>query len=216
MSPTNYSPKEEALHNLKLEMKKDESLPLKESNLVFGEGSPEAEVVFIGEAPGYHENLKKRPFIGRAGKLLTVFVEGIGWRREDVYITNIVKRRPPENRDPSPEEIAAYVPYLIKQVETINPKIIAPLGRFSMNFFLPMGKISRDQGKVFWWEDKLVVPLYHPAAALRSTTVKEELKKSFVRLPMILKKYEKFLEEKSAKKETPEETEHKPQQTKLF
>ncbi len=127
-----------------------------------------------------------------------------------------MKRRPPENRDPSPEEIAAYVPYLIKQVETINPKIIAPLGRFSMNFFLPMGKISRDQGKVFWWEDKLVVPLYHPAAALRSTTVKEELKKSFVRLPMILKKYEKFLEEKSAKKETPEETEHKPQQTKLF
>ena len=85
-----------------------------------------------------------------------------------------------------------------------------------MNFFLPLAKISRDQGKIFWWKDKLVVPLYHPAAALRSTTVKEELKKSFVRLPVILKKYEKFLKEKSTKEEVPETTEHKPQQTKLF
>ncbi len=216
MPQANYSPKEEALHNLKTEMEGDQSLPLQESNLVFGDGNPGAEVMFIGEAPGYYENLERRPFVGRAGKLLTVFIDGIGWKREDVYITNIVKRRPPENRDPSPEEIAAYAPYLMKQVEVINPKIIAPLGRFSMNFFLPLAKISRDQGKVFWWKDKLIVPLYHPAAALRSTTVKEELKKSFVRLPAILKKYEKFLEEKSTKKETPEETERKPQQTKLF
>src|SRR3989338_6822039 len=216
MSPDNYSPKAEALHQLHEEMEKDKNLPLREANLVFGEGSPDSEILFIGEAPGFYEDVQKRPFVGRSGQLLNVMIEGLGWKREDVYITNIVKRRPPDNRDPLPEEIGAYSPYLMKQVEIINPKIIATLGRFSMNFFLPTAKISRDQGKVFWWKDKLVVPLYHPAAALRSTTVKEELKKSFVRLPAILKKYEKFLEEKSAKEEAPEETEHKRQQTKLF
>ncbi|PIP46280.1 MAG: hypothetical protein COX15_01025, partial [Candidatus Colwellbacteria bacterium CG23_combo_of_CG06-09_8_20_14_all_42_19] len=125
MPLTNYSPKEEALHNLRQEIEENKSLPLQESNLVFGEGSPDAEIVFIGEAPGYYENLEGRPFVGRAGRLLTELMNGLGWKREDVYITNIVKRRPPENRDPFPEEIAAYSPYLMKQVEIINPKIIA-------------------------------------------------------------------------------------------
>lgn len=216
MPLTNYSSKEEALHNLKMEMEKDESLPLREVNLVFGEGSPEAEIMFIGEAPGYYENLEKRPFVGRAGQLLTDLLSGLGWKRESVYITNIVKRRPPENRDPLPDEIAAYSPHLLKQVEIINPKIIAPLGRFSMNFFLPLAKISRDQGKIFWWKDNLIIPLYHPAAALRSTSVKEELKKSFTKLPIILKKYEEFLKERPAKNEVPAATEHKQQQAKLF
>lgn len=215
MPYNDYSSKEEALHNLKMEMGCDESLPLMEANLVFGEGSPDAKVMFIGEAPGYYENLEGRPFVGRAGKLLTAFIEGIGWKRDSVYITNIVKRRPPANRDPEPDEIAAYAPYLLKQVEIINPKIIAPLGRFSMNFFLPLAKISRDQGKIFWWKDNLIIPLYHPAAALRSTTVKEELKKSFAKLPIVLKKYDQFLKEK-ANKGAEEGVSHEPQQTKLF
>jgi len=216
MPLTNYSPKEEALHNLRQEIEENKSLPLQESNLVFGEGSPDAEIVFIGEAPGYYENLEGRPFVGRAGRLLTELMNGLGWKREDVYITNIVKRRPPENRDPFPEEIAAYSPYLMKQVEIINPKIIATLGRFSMNFFLPMALISRDQGKILWWKDKLIVPLYHPAAALRSTKVKEELKKSFAKLPAVLKKYDQFLKERPVEVAAEENIKHEPQQTKLF
>jgi DNA polymerase len=199
MPQANYSPKNEALHNLKKEMDSDESLQLKESNLVFGEGNPDTAVLFIGEAPGFHENAKGRPFVGLAGKLLDAMIIGLGWKREDIYITNIVKRRPPENRDPSPEEIASYSPYLMKQIEIIDPKIIATLGRFSMNFFFPEAKISRDQGKIFWWQDRLIVPLYHPAAALRRTEVKEELKRSFAKLPRIKAKYEEFKKDKELK-----------------
>ena len=198
MSPDNYSSKTEALHQLQQEMEEDKNLPLLEANLVFGEGSPDSETLFIGEAPGFSEDVQKRPFVGRSGQLLNVMIESLGWKREDVYITNIVKRRPPDNRDPLPEEIGAYSPYLMKQVEIINPKIIATLGRFSMNFFMPTGKISRDQGKIFWLGERLIMPLYHPAAALRSTTVKDELKRSFAKLPVIKKKYEEFLKEKKS------------------
>src|SRR3972149_809629 len=142
--------KTEALVALEKEMEADDALPLRNiSYLVFGEGNPDAEVLFIGEAPGFHEDRLRRPFVGTAGKLLDKLIGEIGWKRSDVYISNIVKRRPPENRDPMPEEIEAYKPYLAEQIEIINPKIIAPLGRFSMNYFLPFAKISRDQGKVF-------------------------------------------------------------------
>ncbi len=191
MSHDNYSSKTEALHQLHKEMEEDASLPLRKANLVFGEGNSNSEILFIGEAPGFYEDVQKRPFVGRSGQLLNIMIESLGWKREDIYITNIVKRRPPENRDPLPEEIASYSTYLMRQVEIINPKIIATLGRFSMNFFIPTGKISRDQGKIFWLGERLIVPLYHPAAALRSTTVKNDLKKSFAKLPIILKKYEK-------------------------
>src|SRR3989344_8589833 len=142
--------KHDDLKNLEIEMASRDDLPLTDSaNLVFGEGDPDCEVLFIGEAPGFHENQQKRPFVGRAGQLLDKMIAGIGWRREDVYITNIVKRRPPENRDPLPEEIEDYRPYLGRQIEIIAPKIIVPLGRFSMNYFLPLAKITRDQGKLF-------------------------------------------------------------------
>ena len=103
-----------------------------------------------------------------------------------MYITNIVKRRPPENRDPLPEEIEAYKPYLAKQIEIINPKVIAPLGRFAMNYFLPEAKISRDQGKLFRVGEQFIYPLYHTAAALRSTQVLNKLRESFKRLPDIV------------------------------
>jgi uracil-DNA glycosylase family 4 len=181
----------EELGKLKEEIISDKSLPLRESNLVFGEGNHNCGVMFIGEAPGLNEDKLGRPFVGRAGKLLDVLIKSIGWKREDVYITNIVKRRPPENRDPLPEEIEAYKPYLARQIEIINPKVLATLGRFSMNYFLPSAKIMRDQGKLFRLQfGKFLVPIIHPAAALRSTKVMEALEASFKKLPSILVKIE--------------------------
>lgn len=178
------------LKKLESEIAADAALPLRESNLVFGEGNPDCKVLFIGEAPGQNEDREKRPFVGRAGQLLRQMIRDLGWKESDVYITNIVKRRPPENRDPLPEEIEAYKPYLSRQIEIIDPKIIVPLGRFSMNYFLPEAKISRDQGKVFNIGGHLIVPMFHPAAALRSTQVLDELRASFQKLPAIIQKAE--------------------------
>lgn len=180
-------------------MAADKNLPLDHANLVFGEGSINPRVMFIGEAPGETEDKLKRPFVGRAGKLLDKLIEELGWKREEVYITNIVKRRPPENRDPLPEEIAAYKPYLTEQIEIINPPLIATLGRFSMNYFLPEAKISRDQGKIFKIGGRFIYPLFHPAAALRSPeTMGEALRQSFLKLPVVLKKIEQAKKESRA------------------
>ncbi len=179
--------KKELLEKLQQKMSDDRNLPLRGSTLVFGEGNVDADVLFVGEAPGFHEDRLGRPFVGRAGKLLDELIKEIGWKREDVYITNIVKRRPPENRDPQPEEIIAYAPYLTRQIEILNPCVVAPLGRFSMNYFLPEAKISRDQGKVFTKDALVIVPLFHPAAALRSTEVLKQLRESFKKLPDIVR-----------------------------
>ena len=207
-----------ALEELKNKVLKDTSLPLRESNLVFGEGNPDAEVMFIGEAPGFYEDREGRPFVGLAGKLLNKLIEEVGWQREKVYITNIVKRRPPANRDPLPEEIKAYDPYLKTQIEILNPKIIATLGRFSMNYFLPYAKISKDQGEIFWWQNKIVYPLYHPAAALRSTAVLEDLKKSFRKLPELIKESGNLLAAREAMStgDLPNREAPKSNQSKLF
>ncbi len=185
--------KTEQLKNLEDEINNDKTLPLQESNLVFGEGSPDCDVMFVGEAPGAREDELQRPFVGRSGRLLDKLIESVGWKREGVYITNIVKRRPPANRDPLPEEIEAYKPYLARQIEIINPKIIATLGRFSMNYFIPIAKITRDQGKVFRLGGRLLVPLLHPAAALRGTGMMNALAETFKKLPLILKKYESLI-----------------------
>ena len=185
--------KETLLKKLEEDMRGDKSLSLQESNLVFGEGDADSPVLFIGEAPGLTENTQKRPFVGRGGQLLNSMIQSISWKREDVYITNIVKRRPPDNRDPLPEEIAVYRPYLKKQIEIINPKVIVTLGRFSMNYFLPNAKISKDQSKVFRIGNRLIVPIYHPAAALRSTQVMNEFKASFQKLPKIVEKADEML-----------------------
>ena len=126
----------------------------------------------------------------------------VGWRREGVYITNVVKRRPPENRDPSPEEIEAYKPYLARQIKIINPKIIVPLGRFSMNYFLPNAKISRDQGKLFKLGKLFVYPLFHPAAALRGTGTLNALTESFKKLPEALRKLDSIVEPVPEEEET--------------
>ncbi len=187
------SNKEKLLDNLKNKIINDKKLPLQESNLVFGEGSPEAEIFFIGEAPGLKEDQLVRPFVGRSGQLLTKTIESLGLKREDVYISNIVKRRPPENRDPLPSEIEAYKPYLKEQIEIINPKIIVTLGRFSMNYFIPTAKISRDQGKIFKVDNYLIIPMFHPAAALRGTTTLNQFQKSFKKLPTVLKKFDELM-----------------------
>ena len=176
------------LKKLELEMAGNKSLPLAESNLVFGEGNPNCEVLFIGEAPGFNEDREKRPFVGRAGQLLRKCIRDLGWKETDVYITNIVKRRPPENRDPNDEEIASYKPYLAQQIDIINPKIIVSLGRFSMNYFLPVAKITRDQGKLFKVEKYFILPMLHPAAALRGTGAMEMFEETFNKLPSALNK----------------------------
>ncbi|MFZ1019478.1 MAG: uracil-DNA glycosylase [Minisyncoccia bacterium] len=178
----------EELKNLELEMVQDKGLPLRESNLVFGEGDPDCEVLFIGEAPGFNEDKEKRPFVGRAGQLLRKNIRGLGWQEQDVYITNIVKRRPPENRNPNDEEIASYKPYLARQIEIINPKIIVPLGRFSMNYFLPLAKITRDKGKLFQTGGHFILPMLHPVAALRGNEMMKIFEETFKRLPAALAK----------------------------
>ncbi|MEK9186438.1 MAG: uracil-DNA glycosylase [Patescibacteria group bacterium] len=186
--------KEEALKSLEEEIRQDTSLPL-ETNLVFGEGSSNCVVMFIGEAPGEQEDIQKRPFVGRGGQLLNKMLEAIGWKRESVYITNIVKRRPPNNRDPLPEEITAYKPYLSRQIAIIKPKIIATLGRFAMNYFAPDAKISRDHGKIFRVNGKfLLIPMYHPAAALRSADiVMSQFQRDFKKMKAVAAKADELL-----------------------
>lgn len=176
------------LKKLEAEIAADGSLPLRGSNLVFGEGSPDCDVMFVGEAPGVNEDRVRRPFVGRGGQLLDDTIRSIGWKREDVYITNIVKRRPPDNRDPLPEEIAAYQPYLARQIAIIRPMVIVTLGRFAMHYFLPDAKIMRDHGRLFTVGNYRVFPVLHPAAALRSPRkmmflFEEDLKK----LPDVVK-----------------------------
>lgn len=183
------------LQKLKEEIIVDKNLPLT-TNLVFGEGSPDCDVFFIGEAPGMVEDQQIRPFVGRSGQLLRKCIRELGWKEEKVYITNIVKRRPPENRDPLPEEIAAYTPYLTRQIEIISPKIIATLGRFSMNYFLPNGKITRDQGKLFKSGNWFIAPMFHPSAALRATAMMREFQKNFKNLPKMLEKVKEMKTEK--------------------
>ncbi len=179
------------------------TLPLREgaTQLVFGEGNPDAEIYFLGEAPGFYEDQQGRPFVGQAGKLLNQLIESIGLKREDVYISNVVRFRPPENRDPSDEEIAAFAPYVDEEIEIIGPKIIVTLGRFSMAKFLPGYKISQVHGqikRIDWRGNEVVVlPMYHPAAALRAIAVMDSLKADF----QVIKKTLDNIKEESRKPE---------------
>ena len=177
--------KRELLNDLKKRMEDDNTPPLRTgaTQLVFGEGNPDAQVYFLGEAPGYYEDREGRPFVGQAGKLLDQLIESIGFSRSEVYISNVVRFRPPANRDPEPDEIAAFSAYVDEEIEIINPRIIVTLGRFSMAKFLPDTKISAVHGKVYkvGWNNKkqVVVPMYHPAAALRSTAILVAIKGDF-------------------------------------
>jgi uracil-DNA glycosylase family 4 len=193
--------KKELLDELKKKMEMDESLPLKKgtTNLVFGVGNSDAEILYIGEGPGYWEDLKAEPFVGNAGKLLDSLLQSIKLPREEVYITNVVHHRPLGNRDPLPEEIAAYGVYLDQIIEIIGPRVIVTLGRFSMGKFLSTVRISGVHGKKFnvKWKEKniVVVPMYHPAAALRNGEVMRQIKEDFLELPEILKEVKNIKEE---------------------
>ncbi len=174
-------------------------------NAVPGEGSSKAEIMFIGEGPGKNEDEQGRPFVGAAGKLLDKLIALIGLTREDIYIANVVKCRPPGNRDPLPEEVDSCRKWLDKQVEIINPKIIVLLGRHSMDRFLPNQKISLDHGKPKRLKGQVYFPIYHPAAALYRNGLLEDLEKDFKKIPRILK----MIEESKIK------TEKKVKQVKL-
>jgi len=154
------------------------------TQLVLGDGNADADIVFIGEAPGKQEDIQGLPFVGASGRFLNEMLEAAGLERSDVYITNIVKYRPPNNRDPLPEEKREFWPYLMRQLEIINPKVVITLGRHSGTAFIPELVISRDHGrarKVNYHEyEFLVIPLYHPAAALYNGGMRQVLIDDFV------------------------------------
>jgi len=171
---------------------------------VFGNGNEKATIVFIGEAPGKEEDKEGRPFIGRSGKFLNEMLKMIGMKREDVYITNTVKYRPPDNRDPLPEEKSACLPWLVEELKMIRPTLVITLGRHAAGTFFPEGKISEIHGKLLKKKVNFVVdekkismpteyyfPLYHPAAALYNGAMRETLIKDFKKIPKILKTIEK-------------------------
>ncbi len=154
-----------------------------------GEGPVQVEMMFIGEAPGFHENEQGRPFVGAAGKFLEELLARIGLRRDQVFITNVVKCRPPGNRDPRPEEVETCTNlYLDRQVQALNPKVIVTLGRYSMAKYLPNGKISDLHGQAVWVKGRLIIPMYHPAAALHQTSLKPIVERDFARLPELIAK----------------------------
>lgn len=170
-----------------------ETLPLatRPSDIVPGEGNPEAEIMFIGEAPGFNEAQQRRPFVGRSGQLFRQTLTDVGIPVPTVYISNIVKVRPPDNRDPLPNEILAFKPYLDQEIEIIRPELVVTLGRYSMAKFLPEARISGVHGRLhrLKWHDRImyILPMYHPAAALRSTNMKDSFTKDFQKLPSVLK-----------------------------
>jgi DNA polymerase len=156
------------------------------THLVFGEGNPDAAIVFIGEAPGKQEDLSGRPFIGAAGKFLSELLEGIGLKREDVYITSILKYRPPNNRDPRPAEKEAFMPSLLAQLKVINPKLIVTLGKHGTHCFLPELRISEAHGQPQQWGGRTLLPLYHPAAALYNRGLRQTLIDDFAIIPKLI------------------------------
>lgn len=195
--------KHDLMRKVRDEVFDGKDLPLYEERVkngvypVIGEGSHDAQLMFIGEAPGRNEAATGRPFCGTAGKILDQLLESVGLAREEVYITNIVKDRPPQNRDPFPEEIAAYAPFLMRQIEIIKPAIIATLGRYSMNYILEtfnlweeLAPISKLHGRVFTaaasYGKIIIVPLYHPAAAIYNRSLLDTLKKDFTVFKNIL------------------------------
>lgn len=157
-----------------------------------GEGAADTEVVFVGEGPGFNEDREGRPFVGRAGGLLVRLLGHIGWRREDVFITNVVKCRPPDNRDPQPDEIAACASYLRRQLEVLDPAVVVTLGRHSMATFMPGARIGQVHGTTAPADpatgarDALVFAMYHPAAALRTPAIEQDSFEDIAKVPAVL------------------------------
>lgn len=170
-----------------------------------GEGPINAEIMFIGEAPGRNEDQQGRPFVGQAGKLLEELLGEIGLTREDVWIGNVVKCRPPENRDPRPEEIAACAGYLERQIALLQPKVIATLGRFSMEKFFPGAKITRVHGQARRDGRRVLIPLYHPAYVLRNMNAKPDAVRDMRKIPRLLERLDQVLAEEAATGSPPSE-----------
>ena len=156
------------------------------TNPVPGYGDPAAEILFIGEAPGFNEDKQGLPFVGRSGKYLDYLLELIDLKREQVFITNVVKHRPPENRDPQSDEIIACKDFLLRQFAIIDPLVVATLGRFSMQQYFPDGRISRIHGQPKYADGRAYYPLYHPAAALRNPTLRHDMEADIRRIPEVL------------------------------
>lgn len=156
------------------------------TNAVPGEGNPNAEIVLIGEGPGFYEDQQARPFVGAAGKFLDELLASIGLARKDVYICNVIKCRPPNNRDPQQAEISACTPWLEQQLEVLQPKVIVTLGRFSMSRYFPGQSIGRIHGQPRKIDGVLVMPMYHPAAALHQASLRSTILQDFQKLPALL------------------------------
>jgi uracil-DNA glycosylase family 4 len=157
------------------------------THMVPGEGSATAEVMLVGEAPGASEDAQGRPFVGRAGKLLDELLAAASLERADVYITNVLKARPPGNRDPRADEVAHSMPWLEEQLALIQPRLVVPLGRHALAHFAPEAKISQVHGQILYERDRALYPMYHPAAALRSRGLRETLFEDARRLPAALR-----------------------------
>lgn len=171
--------------------------PLHEGRLraVPGEGSPTADIMLIGEGPGFHEDKQARPFVGASGKFLEQLLNDIGYKREGVFIANVVKCRPPNNRDPQPDELKVCKDYLDRQIELIDPKVIVTLGRFSMYRYFPGASISKIHGQPKRVDNRLIVPMFHPAAALHQPKWRPLIIEDFARLPQFIEEATAFRQE---------------------
>ena len=181
-----------------------------------GEGPAHAEIMFIGEGPGFHENEQGRPFVGAAGKFLDQLLAQAGVTRADVWIGNVVKCRPPENRDPLPDELSACDLYLERQIEAINPSIIVTLGRFSMGKFMKGAKISQVHGEMRRVGERYVIAMFHPAAALHQAALKPAILADFAKLPELLKEARATLGKSAPQTKKEEPKEEDPKQLNLF
>ncbi len=181
-----------------------------------GEGNPHAKIFFIGEGPGLHEDRQGRPFVGPAGQFLEELLRSINLKRSDVFITNVVKCRPPENRDPLPAEINACNDYLDRQIAAIKPLVIVTLGRYSMAKFFSGEKITAIHGRARKKDGFIVIPMFHPAAGLRTPSVKEMLREDFKKIPAVLAEAERMAAELKAASPSQAKKEEPPQQMSLF
>jgi DNA polymerase len=167
------------------------------THAVPGEGPEQVEIMFIGEGPGYHEDQQGRPFVGPAGRLLEKWLALIGLTREQVYIANVVKCRPPGNRDPLPSEVEACRPYLERQIELLDPRLIATLGRYSMERYFPGAKITQVHGRARRDGSRVYIPLYHPAYVLRNMNAAPAAEADFVKIPRLLARLYEVLEQET-------------------
>jgi len=186
-----FASQAEALSSLKAEIGPDCSRcklhTLGRRQVVFGVGNPNADLMFVGEAPGADEDIQGEPFVGKAGQLLTKIIEAINMKREDVYIANVIKCRPPQNRNPEPDEVVQCEPFLFRQIETIKPKVIVALGKFAAQSLLKTTEpITRLRGREYKYRNAILMPTFHPAFLLRNPSSKREVWEDMKRVRAIL------------------------------